>query len=82
MAERFVFFSKRLLLVSEMASLLNADLPSEDEMDEDFDPDAEDAAKPAKKSKAAPAGVSRCDVWQQLRADLSLDTCFILAANC
>lgn len=48
-----------------MASLLNADLPSEDEMDEDFDPDAEDAAKPAKKSKAAAAGVSRYAVWQQ-----------------
>lgn len=42
-----------------MASLLNADLPSEDEMDEDFDPDAEDPAKPAKKSKTAAAGVSR-----------------------
>lgn len=43
-----------------MASLLNADLPSEDEMDEDFDPDAEDAGKPAKKAKPAAGGVSRC----------------------
>eukprot|EP00892_Ulva_mutabilis_P012718 jgi/Ulvmu1/9819/UM056_0060.1 len=56
---RFISLFNLAPVSISMASLLNADLPSEDEMDEDFDPDAEDANKPAKKAKTAAAGVSR-----------------------
>jgi Flp pilus assembly protein TadB len=42
-----------------MASLLHADLPSEDEADDDYDPDAEEQKKTAKKAKAL-SGPSRC----------------------
>ena len=42
-----------------MASFLNADLPSEDEADESFDPDAEAAAKAPKKKKETSRHVHR-----------------------